>query len=324
MGTASGSRAGVGGTPRIVVGVDGSPGSRAALRWALAEAAARGASLDVLAAYPVELYWSDPYLADLGRVDAIRADTVARARAMVDEVLAEPESAGARAVPLAILTAAGRAAEHLVHEGATADLLVVGNRGRSALRSALLGSVALHSAVHAPCAVVVVHEHGADPQGPVVVGIDDTDVAREALVRAVEEAVVVGAPLHVVAVYQPLEYWSDGYAPLEDVEPDPEQVEARARAIVGEVLGEWPEDRRPETQVTTVRGVAGDVLVEHGKAARLLVVGSRGHNQLTGLVLGSVALHCVIAAACPVMVVHPRSASTAPAGTQAQSVPAGG
>ncbi|HJX43135.1 MAG TPA: universal stress protein, partial [Geodermatophilus sp.] len=45
---------------RVVVGVDGSPGARAALGWALAVAAGTGAPLEVVSAYPVDFYWMDP------------------------------------------------------------------------------------------------------------------------------------------------------------------------------------------------------------------------------------------------------------------------
>lgn len=311
--------------PRVVVGVDGSPGSRAALRWALAEASARGAALEVMAAYPVDLYWTDPYLADVRRVDAIREDTMVRAQTMVDELRREPAAEAVRDVPVRVRAAAGRAAEHLVDEAAGADLLVVGSRGRSALRSSLLGSVALHCAAHAPCPVVVVHEKGGDDDGPVVVGIDDTEASRQALRHAAGEAARAGAALDVVAVYQPLIYWywGDGEPPLETPfeapEPTQEQVEARARRIVDEVLAALPEEGRPAAAVRAVEGIAGDVLVQAGTGARLLVVGSRGRNQLTGLVLGSVALHCVISSPCPVMVVHPAPQSAAgAAGSRAE------
>jgi nucleotide-binding universal stress UspA family protein len=62
-----------------------------------------------------------------------------------------------------------------------------------------------------------------------------------------------------------------------------------------------------------VEGAARDVLVEEGRRAALLVVGSRGRGVLRGLLLGSVALHCAMHATCPVMVVHP-PAGLAPPG----------
>lgn len=65
---------------RIVVGIDGSDGARAALVWALTEAAARSAPVEVVTAFPVDFYWTDAYLLDTRRIEAIRADTEARSR----------------------------------------------------------------------------------------------------------------------------------------------------------------------------------------------------------------------------------------------------
>lgn len=78
---------------RIVVGVDGSPGARAALVWALAAATLSDASLEVVSTFPVaDLSWVDPYLLDLepGRIESIRSDTDARVRALLKEAMSEP------------------------------------------------------------------------------------------------------------------------------------------------------------------------------------------------------------------------------------------
>ena len=78
------------GAGRVVVGVDGSPGSRAALAWAFTAAARRGAPLEVVATFPVDFYWADPYLLDPARIDEVRADTERLATALVEEVRADP------------------------------------------------------------------------------------------------------------------------------------------------------------------------------------------------------------------------------------------
>jgi nucleotide-binding universal stress UspA family protein len=306
--TNGGAQSVVGG-PRVVVGVDGSRGSRAALSWAMAAAASRGASLDVVAAYPVDLYWTDPYLADPGRVDTIRANTASRARAMVEEARRDASLTGVPGVAdlrLEVIVAAGRPAEHLIRQARPADLLVVGSRGRGAVRSTLLGSVALHCVAHAACDVVVVHEGGGAPGGRIIVGLDDTAASRAALEHALLEAQRVGAVVDVVAVYQPFSYWVEIYTTQEGPEaPSPGEVAARAHQIVEDVLAQMPMAQRPQVVVTADQGIAGDVLIQRSQDARLLVVGSRGRNQIKGMVLGSVALHCVVSAACPVMVVHP-------------------
>src|SRR3954453_23291737 len=73
------------GTERVVVGVDGSTPSRAALIWGLREAAATGARVEVLSAYPIDVYWTDPFLVDTRRLTEIRTGTEDRAREFVEE-----------------------------------------------------------------------------------------------------------------------------------------------------------------------------------------------------------------------------------------------
>jgi len=291
----------VGTTPRIVVGVDGSAGARLALEWALAEAVRRGAAVEVLTAFPVDFYWTDAFLLDRGQLDRLRADTEARARALVEELRSEVDGAAELAVD--VVVCAGAPAAHLVQQAEDADLLVVGSRGQGAVRSALVGSVALHCAAHARCPVVVVHPTAAATPEPgrVVVGLDDSDHARAALTAAAAEAAALGADLEAVLAYEPPNYWSDYYAVLA---PPPGETAAHAQrrgeAIVREVLGD-----EAAVRVVAVEGHPAPVLMRQAEGARLLVLGSRSRNQLEGVVLGSVALHAVMHAPCPVLVVHP-------------------
>src|SRR4051812_17160384 len=83
-----------GGRPRVVVGVDGSPGARAALAHALAGAADRGAALDVVAASPVTLVWAGGAPLDIPDTEGVRADTERRAGELVEEVRREEIAAG--------------------------------------------------------------------------------------------------------------------------------------------------------------------------------------------------------------------------------------
>ncbi|GAA4311534.1 universal stress protein [Klenkia terrae] len=294
------------GHPRVVVGVDGSAGSRDALGWALVAAARAGASLEVVSAFPVDFYWTDPYLLDRGRVDSLRSDTGARTRELVEAVRREPGVAavpGTGDVPAEVTVVAGAPAEHLVRVAEGADLLVVGSRGRGGIRSTLLGSVALHCSTHAACPVVVVHPSTTTGPARVVVGVDGSVPSRTALARAAEAAAERGAELEVVAAYDLPNYWSELYVVLaESLEEVQDAARRHAEAAVAEVLGEQP--TVPVT-VVTVRGTAGEALVQQAAGAELLVVGSRSRNALSGMLLGSVSLHSVVHAPCPVMVVHP-------------------
>jgi nucleotide-binding universal stress UspA family protein len=294
----------VAGKQRVVVGVDGSTGARAALAWALTDAAGRSAAVEVVTAFPVDFYWADPLLLDTGRIAAIRSDTEARARATVESVRTEMPPA-ADDVDVQVLVVAGAPAAHLVQRSHGAALLVVGSRGRGGLRSTVAGSVALHCSAHARCPVVVVHGSTPPAGEPsrVVVGLDDSDVARAALVAAVAAAASDGAAVDAVLAYEAPDYWSDVYEgmtpPLGETR---EQARARGEAIVAEVLPDSTD--RNAVRIRAVEGHPGPVLVREAEGARLLVVGCRSRNQLPGLVLGSAALHCVMHAPCPVMVVH--------------------
>ncbi|TFV71019.1 universal stress protein [Blastococcus sp. CT_GayMR19] len=298
----------------VVIGVDGSPGARAALEWAWAAAARRGAPLRAMSAFPVDDYWADAVLLDASRVDALRSATAARLTALVAEVRA---AAGDPEVQVHVTVVAGAPAEHLVQLSEGAGLLVVGSRGRGGVRSTLLGSVALHCATSAACPVVVVHPSldtpsplpGARASSPrVVVGLDDSTAAQAALMRAVDLADELDAEVDAVIAVQPPVSWSefDVVVPLADVR---ERALARAQAQVARV----PAGSR--VSVLAVEGPAGAVLAERSAGAALLVVGSRSRSALPGMLLGSVALHCVVHAQCPVMVVHPESAGRRKAGT---------
>jgi nucleotide-binding universal stress UspA family protein len=201
--------------------------------------------------------------------------------------------------------------EHLVHMSEDAGLLVVGSRGRGGVRSTLLGSVALHCATSAGCPVVVVHPAAVPPSLPpgavtsarVVVGLDDTETSQAALMRAVDVAVEIGADVEAVVAVQPPVCWSelDVAVPLADVR---ERALARSHMRVAEL----PAGIQVPVRVVAADGPAGAMLVERSAGAALLVVGSRSRGRLPGMLLGSVALHCVVHAACPVMVVHPDAA----------------
>jgi nucleotide-binding universal stress UspA family protein len=302
----AGSGAGTADSARIVVGVDGSPGAFAALVRALAEAARSGADVEVASAFPVGDHWNDPLLIDDRRIASLRSDTGARARAFVARALSDPAATAvphAAAVEMSVTIVAGEPAEHLVNLARGARLLVVGSRGRGGVRSTLLGSVALHCTTHAPCPVVVVHAPLQPTAARVVVGFDDSAVARTALARAAEEARRRGAALEVVAAYQPVVYWSDVVAAVPpSVEESMPEFRSRVERLVAEVLGE---PLGQGVSVVAEVGPADEVLVRRAEGAELLVVGSRSRSRLTGMVLGSVALHCVVHASCPVLVVRP-------------------
>ncbi|MFE2757678.1 universal stress protein [Actinosynnema sp. NPDC059335] len=137
---------------KIVVGVDGSPAGRTALRWAVEEAKVRGCEVEAV------LAWCADHGMVIGPVsatvaagvdpDALREDN----RAVLDAAIAET-GAEVRAV-----LAEGDARDVLVKASEDAALLVVGSRGAGPIRGALLGSVSSYCVHHAQCPVVVIRE----------------------------------------------------------------------------------------------------------------------------------------------------------------------
>jgi len=155
----------------IVVGVDGSDQSRAALAWAAEEAGVRDTTLTVMFVYrPLEE--GDPYLGrshfpSHGTVEKLASesqrwleerDSAAKGRAertlsdVVSEVVAEEDRGRIRKVAVS-----GKPARHLIEASREAEMLVVGSRGRGGFKDLKLGSVSEQCVRHARCPVVVVH-----------------------------------------------------------------------------------------------------------------------------------------------------------------------
>jgi nucleotide-binding universal stress UspA family protein len=139
-----------------VVGLDGSAGARAALTAALAEAARTGAEVDAVAGFRTVEQWIDLTAVAVPPVDELREEVRRDAERTVAEVLAQRPAGSGPAPAVRTQVRQGPPAELLVEAARGARLLVVGSRGHGTWRGLLLGSVALHCAMHAPCPVLVV------------------------------------------------------------------------------------------------------------------------------------------------------------------------
>lgn len=136
----------------VVVGVDGTDASFEALRWAVAEARAHDATLDVVHA------WAPPTLSSLamgGLVTETAAMDVVARHEMLYRALAFVDTGGLRHRVRPMLLH-GPPASALSEAAEGADLLVVGTHGRGPLASAVLGSVSRRLAHRPPCPVVIV------------------------------------------------------------------------------------------------------------------------------------------------------------------------
>jgi nucleotide-binding universal stress UspA family protein len=138
----------------IVVGIDGSPCSRHALRFAADEARLRGESLRVVIAWqvPVAVYMGSSIAPVL---DSAGFSALARegAKKEIAEVLGSQADP-----PVELEMHEGNAAKILVEESGAASMLVVGSRGRGGFAGLLLGSVSQQCVAHARCPVTVVHQ----------------------------------------------------------------------------------------------------------------------------------------------------------------------
>ena len=152
----------------VVVGVDGSAGSRQALQWAIAEARLREVPLRAIHAWTyaqplIPSLIGYPYSGEY--VDSTNDERQQAAERLLEHVTAA--LAGAHGNEIECVAVEGPAARVLIDAIAEDDLLVVGSRGHGGFSSLLLGSVSQQCAHHAPCPVVIVR------------GTNTSDVVRE-------------------------------------------------------------------------------------------------------------------------------------------------
>ena len=141
---------------RIVVGVDGSGSSKAALRWAIRQAKLTGASVDAVMAWRFPSAYGLAPIAG-GDVTDFEGDArKALAEALNEAGGLEPD------VPVRPLVTEGHAADVLLEAARGADLLVVGSRGHGGFASAMIGSVSLYCVLHAHCPVLVLRDGRGD------------------------------------------------------------------------------------------------------------------------------------------------------------------
>jgi nucleotide-binding universal stress UspA family protein len=143
---------------RVVAAVDGSAGSKAALRFALEDAARRDVPVEVVIAYRLPEFQDD--FTGLGRVEeeqilsTLRTQHEETAHGVVREVTRELPGPVPEVHVHAVM---GAPSGVLVRESEGADLLVLGSRGHGGFHSMLLGSTSIHCTMHATCPVAVVH-----------------------------------------------------------------------------------------------------------------------------------------------------------------------
>jgi nucleotide-binding universal stress UspA family protein len=285
-------------TQRIIVGVDGSPESRAALRWAVREAALHSGELDIVTVFDWRVVGGRIQVGG-GYADAARE----AAEATVEAAAAEAQELDSN-VPVTTRVLVGGAAPTLIELGSDSSMIAVGSRGRGGFNGLLLGSVSQQVATHAPGPVAIVRGRTDTGSGPVVAGVDGSAAARRALGVAFEEADARGAKLTVVNVdMNTTPDWGND-EPLR-IDGDAQERLTDAEEMLAQEVAPWARQHPDVVVQSSVRtGHPGEVLTELSSTAQLVVVGTRGHGGFVGLLLGAVGLQLTHHADCPVLIVR--------------------
>ncbi|MFE2107702.1 universal stress protein [Kitasatospora sp. NPDC059463] len=295
----------------VVVGVDGSPESLAALDWAAEEAAQRQLPLKVVLAWPTVV----TPLSVLGTVDLARrqADVTLRdAELRVRERWPELAIASVQVPTEPVHALVDEVSGAQEPDGAPAELLVLGSRGFGAVAGFLVGSVSQRVLARTDCPVVLVRRGGTEGEGTageetatareVVAGVDPFEGADAVLAHAFETAQRRGLPLRAVYSWTlPATYQYAGIAASVDVTGE---MLVYAKGELARVVQPW---RRKYPQVEVVEEAVNarpaKLLADRASRAELVVIGRRVRRTPLGAHLGAVAHAVLHHVPCPIAVV---------------------
>jgi nucleotide-binding universal stress UspA family protein len=285
----------------IIVGVDGSPASDAAVSWAAHDAVMRGVPLTLMHVQdPIARTWSQAKVLEevAGWQEAEGRGVLANASKIAHDIANDTSQItinGELQFSAPVPTLVGRSED--------AELIVVGTDGRGALARGLLGSVSSGLVRHARCPVAVIHD--GEPRmphptnAPVLVGVDGSSASELATEIAFDEA----SRRHVGLIA--LHAWSNKEL-VEVPDVDWPAVKAEEERLMSEALAGWQE-RYPDVTVSKllVCDRPARALVETSQSAQLVVLGSHGRGRLAGTLLGSVSNAVVQSVRVPVIVARP-------------------
>ena len=286
----------------ILVAVDGSAESDAAVRWATHEAVLRDASVALMhVVAPVVVGW--PVRPLQASFDEWQEDN---ARHVIEQAQKtfHASLSGAKTPAVRAAVKHSPVVDTLINASREAQMVVVVSHGMSALGRGVLGSVSSGLVHHAHCSVTVVHADEAqapDLTSPVLLGIDGSPASELATTLAFDEASRRGVDL--VALHA----WSDvGIFPSLG---DWRQYEDEGHEVLAERLAGWQE-QYPDVHVRRriVRDRPARWLLDESEQAQLVVVGSHGRGGFKGMLVGSVSTKVAEGAKAPVIVARTKLA----------------
>jgi nucleotide-binding universal stress UspA family protein len=276
---------------RIVLAADGGSASGAALEWVVDRS--RMVPVEVRVTTVMELAWAPAALPE----DTYRESYE---RILTDAI--ERLADGAPSAPATGELLFGDPLHGLVSASRDADLVVIGSNRSGALAGFTYGTLPLRLAAHVQCPLVVVPADWNASAGSVVVGVDGHKTGTAALFLAAAEAERRDAPLRVLHCWNMPRHIGFGY----DLEPPFSRVLEENEAILARAVTAVRESY-PELEVTgsLEQSPPPEALVEAGRSAGLVVVGTHGRGPVGGLILGSVSHDVLLGMPCPVAVVPP-------------------
>ncbi|KXI15816.1 universal stress family protein [Corynebacterium sp. CMW7794] len=291
----------------VVVAVDGSEASKNAVRWAANTAMKRGIPLRIASSYTVpQFLYAEGMVPPKELFDDLQAETLEKieaARAVAHEVAPD--------IKIGHTIAEGSPIDMLLEMSHDVTMVVMGSRGMGGLSGMVMGSVSASVVSHASCPVVVVREDNqvteSTKYGPVVVGVDGSEVSQKATHYAFAEAAARGAELIAVHTWMDMQVQAS-LAGLSAAQAEWAEVEKEQGVLLTERLAEFQAEY-PDVPVKKV--IARDrpvrALADAAAGAQLLVVGSHGRGGFKGMLLGSTSRALLQNAPCPMMVVRPDS-----------------
>jgi len=266
----------------IMVGIDASSASRAALSWAAARAKRLGDDLRVV--HIVDDEWGAGDI-DLEMGDRALAESLATLRREFPSL------------PATGTVVVGNPVVELVRSARAVDLLVVGTHKTGFVQGRVFGSQALRLAAESAVAVAVIPEYTTGAREGVVVGVDSSAASDAAVVFAALEARHEGVELVLVLATGVGKVLPGGRTDRGEREL---RTMTRALRIAEASAGDAP------IRVRTLRRAPASALIDVGGRARLVVVGSSRRHLDGAAALGPVAHDVLVNITSPTVVVHPR------------------